>query len=45
MATNPGEQFYAFTSLVAWILNQCGISAERPQEVSPNSSNSFSMSN
>lgn len=34
VATNPGEQFYAFTSIVTWILNQCGVDAEKPQEVS-----------
>ena len=33
MATNPGEQFFAYTSIVTWTLSQCGINAERPQEV------------
>lgn len=32
IATNPGEQFYAFTNIVAWLLNQCGKTFERPQE-------------
>ena len=32
VATNPGEQFFAFTNIVAWLLNQCGKSFERPQE-------------
>lgn len=32
VTTNPGEQFYAFTSIVAWILNQCNVPTERPQE-------------
>ena len=30
--TNSGEQFFAFTNVVAWLLNQCGKSFERPQE-------------
>ena len=33
ITTNPGEQFYAFTSVTAWVLSQCGVSFERPQEV------------
>ncbi|XP_065056792.1 intraflagellar transport protein 57 homolog [Rhopilema esculentum] len=32
VATNPGEQFFAYTSIVTWTLNQCGINTERPQE-------------
>ena len=32
VATNPGEQFFAFTNIVAWLLNQCGKSFDRPQE-------------
>lgn len=32
VATNSGEQFFAFTNVVAWLLNQCGKSFERPQE-------------
>jgi len=32
IATNPGEQFYAFTSIVAWLLGRCGTRIERPQE-------------
>lgn len=32
VATNSGEQFFAFTNIVAWLLNQCGKSFERPQE-------------
>ncbi|XP_066926429.1 intraflagellar transport protein 57 homolog [Clytia hemisphaerica] len=30
--TNPGEQFFAFTNIVAWLLNQCSKSFDRPQE-------------
>lgn len=30
--TNPGEQFFAFTSIVAWLLGRCGCKFERPQE-------------
>lgn len=32
IATNPGEQFYAFTNIVAWLLKKCNISFDRPQE-------------
>ncbi|KAJ7323375.1 Intraflagellar transport protein 57 [Desmophyllum pertusum] len=32
MATNPGEQFFTFTSLSAWLLTCCGRSFEQPQE-------------
>lgn len=32
VATNSGEQFFAFTNVIAWLLNQCGKSFERPQE-------------
>ncbi|CAH1261420.1 IFT57 [Branchiostoma lanceolatum] len=30
--TNPGEQFYAFTSLCAWLITKCGKSFDQPQE-------------
>ncbi|KAH9504789.1 Intraflagellar transport protein 57 [Bulinus truncatus] len=30
--TNPGEQFYMFTSLAAWLINKSGISFDQPQE-------------
>ena len=33
LPTNPGEQFYAFTNLAAWLLNTCGKKLEQPQEV------------
>ena len=32
-ATNPGEQFFTFTSLAAWLLTCCGKNFEQPQEV------------
>lgn len=32
VATNSGEQFFAFTNIVAWLLNKCGKSFDRPQE-------------
>ncbi|XP_038653806.1 intraflagellar transport protein 57 homolog isoform X2 [Scyliorhinus canicula] len=32
LPTNPGEQFYMFTSLAAWLLNQSGRVFEQPQE-------------
>lgn len=36
--TNPGEQFYLFTSLAAWLINKCGKVLEQPQEYDdPNS--------
>ena len=31
--TNPGEQFFTFTSLAAWLLTCCGKNFEQPQEV------------
>ncbi|XP_021344325.1 intraflagellar transport protein 57 homolog [Mizuhopecten yessoensis] len=31
--TNPGEQFFMFTSLSAWLLRKAGKSFEQPQEV------------
>ena len=31
--TNPGEQFYMFTSLAAWLLRTAGKNFEQPQEV------------
>ena len=34
LATNPGEQFYSFTSIAAWLLQMCGKHFEQPQEVS-----------
>jgi len=30
--TNPGEQFFTFTNIVAWLLKQCNKSFEKPQE-------------
>ncbi|KAI8767462.1 intraflagellar transport protein 57 isoform X1 [Biomphalaria glabrata] len=30
--TNPGEQFYMFTSLAAWLLNKAGRPFDQPQE-------------
>ena len=30
--TNPGEQFFLFTSLSSWLINVCGVSFEMPQE-------------
>ena len=33
LATNPGEQFYAFTSITAWLLQMTGQHFEQPQEV------------
>ena len=33
LATNPGEQFFTFTSLAAWLLTSCGRNFEQPQEV------------
>uniref|UniRef100_A0A0B7A0J5 Intraflagellar transport protein 57 homolog n=1 Tax=Arion vulgaris TaxID=1028688 RepID=A0A0B7A0J5_9EUPU len=30
--TNPGEQFYMFTSLAAWLLRKAGRNFEQPQE-------------
>jgi len=33
ISTNPGEQFYAFTNLAAWLIDMCGRSMEQPQEV------------
>ncbi|XP_053981043.1 intraflagellar transport protein 57 homolog [Hylaeus volcanicus] len=32
MQTNPGEQFYTFTSLAAWLVRKAGRSFEPPQE-------------
>lgn len=30
--TNPGEQFYIFSSLAAWLIQQSGMAFETPQE-------------
>lgn len=36
--TNPGEQFYLFISLAAWLIRKCGLHFEQPQEYDdPNS--------
>lgn len=36
--TNPGEQFYLFASLAAWLVRKCGKPFEQPQEYDdPNS--------
>ncbi|XP_022098486.1 intraflagellar transport protein 57 homolog [Acanthaster planci] len=32
LPTNPGEQFYIFTSLSAWLINQAGKQFDQPQE-------------
>lgn len=32
LPTNPGEQFFTFTSLAAWLLTCCGRNFEQPQE-------------
>lgn len=32
MPTNPGEQFYMFTSLAAWLIRKSGKNFESPQE-------------
>uniref|UniRef100_A0A4W3JT44 Intraflagellar transport protein 57 homolog n=1 Tax=Callorhinchus milii TaxID=7868 RepID=A0A4W3JT44_CALMI len=32
LPTNPGEQFYMFTSLAAWLINRTGCYFEQPQE-------------
>lgn len=38
MPTNPGEQFYLFTSLAAWLIRKAGRQMEPPQEYDdPNS--------
>lgn len=33
VATNPGEQFFTFTSLAAWLFTRCDRNFEQPQEV------------
>jgi len=38
LQTNPGEQFYLFTSLAAWLIRKTGRPLEQPQEYDdPNS--------
>lgn len=38
LQTNPGEQFYLFTSLAAWLIRKTGRPFEQPQEYDdPNS--------
>ncbi|GIY13005.1 intraflagellar transport protein 57 homolog [Caerostris extrusa] len=32
LQTNPGEQFFMFSSLAAWLIRKCGIKFETPQE-------------
>ncbi|KAI5709579.1 hypothetical protein M8J75_001397 [Diaphorina citri] len=32
LQTNPGEQFFMFTSLAAWLFSKAGLSMEAPQE-------------
>jgi estrogen-related receptor beta like 1 len=32
LQTNPGEQFYAFTSLAAWLIRKFGKKYDQPQE-------------
>lgn len=33
LPTNPGEQFFLFSSLAAWLIRKCGIKFDSPQEV------------
>jgi hypothetical protein len=33
IATNPGEQFYSFTMLAAWLIQQSGTQFDKPEEV------------
>ncbi|XP_012270491.1 intraflagellar transport protein 57 homolog isoform X3 [Orussus abietinus] len=41
-STNPGEQFYVFTSLAAWLVRKAGKSFDPPQEYDdPNSTIAF----
>lgn len=38
LPTNPGEQFFSFTSVCAWLLQMCGKNFDQPQEYDdPNS--------
>lgn len=32
LPTNPGEQFFLFSSLAAWLIRKCGIKFDSPQE-------------
>ncbi|PRD23575.1 UNVERIFIED_CONTAM: ift57 [Trichonephila clavipes] len=32
LQTNPGEQFFMFSSLAAWLIRKCGVKFETPQE-------------
>lgn len=32
LQTNPGEQFFMFVALCAWLIRKCGMSFEQPQE-------------
>lgn len=42
LPTNPGEQFFVFSSLAAWLIRKCGLSMESPQEYDdPNSTIAF----
>ncbi len=44
--TNPGEQFYLFTSLSAWLIRKSGAQFEQPQEFDdPNSTISNILEN
>ncbi len=31
LQTNPGEQFYLFTSLAAWLIRKSGVTFDQPQ--------------
>lgn len=38
LQTNPGEQFYVFSLLAAWLIRKCGKTIDTPQEYDdPNS--------
>ncbi|GBN19299.1 Intraflagellar transport protein 57, partial [Araneus ventricosus] len=32
LQTNPGEQFFMFSSLAAWLIRKCGVKFDSPQE-------------
>lgn len=42
LQTNPGEQFFVFSALAAWLIKKCGLPMESPQEYDdPNSTIAF----
>ena len=46
LQTNPGEQFYLFSSLSAWLIRTTGVTFEQPQEFDdPNSTISNILDN